>query len=139
MQFTACLIATSLMVVGAVIFVLYIWASWQRFIGNVPEHTRSASGSRNSGQAVYYRSTNGRSDYNFWINRMEDGDYRIYVRDHPSYGSRDTGDVATHRLRDSHGAYICFTGRITTMEQARSLAATWADKTESYILHGKRF
>lgn len=90
-------------------------------------------------EMISYRSRNGRSNYRFQIRQMGPRRYRVYVISQPGYGSRDAGDHATHRLGANGDKYICFTGRIETAAQARTLAATWADNTEDYILHGRRF
>ena len=90
-------------------------------------------------ELISYRSRNGRSNYRFRIHRMGPDRYRVYVVGQPGYGSRDTGNHATHRLHDRGGTYICFQGRVANRTAARNLAAMWADKTEDYILHGRRF
>ena len=87
---------------------------------------------------IYYRTRNGRSDYGFNITRLADGYYRVYIVSQPSYGSRSTDAHSTHRLNDGR-FYICWDSAIRTEEQARQIAAMWADKTEDYILHGTRF
>lgn len=87
---------------------------------------------------IYYRTKNGRSDYGFNIARLGNGQFRIYIVSQPSYGSRSTGAHPTHRLNDGR-PYICWDSPITSEEQARQIAAIWADKTEDYILHGTRF
>jgi hypothetical protein len=135
--FTACVM------LALVVFVaVKIAAAWHRLVNNLRggPAPAPAGAPRGTGPGIiFYRSSNGRSDYQFRIQRTANGSYRVYVLDHPSYGSRDTNDLITHLLRDGQGSYICFTGRIENMEQARNLAATWADKTEDYILHGTRF
>jgi hypothetical protein len=121
---------------------LKIAAAWFRFVNGLrsePAPAPAGGPRRATPGIIFYRSSNGRSDYQFHVQRMGDGSYRVYVLDHPSYGSRDTNDLTTHLLRDGQGSYICYTGRIENVEQARNLAATWADKTEGYILHGTRF
>ena len=57
----------------------------------------------------------------------------------PAIGSRDTSAHATHRYSDSHGHYICWNRMIASVDDARKVAAAWADKTEDYILNGTRF
>ncbi len=90
-------------------------------------------------EVVSYRTCNGRSDYRFRLARQPGGNYRVYILDHPSYGSRDASSVVTHRLSDSLGNYVCWTGQLRNRETARQVAATWANKTEDYILRGRRF
>ena len=141
-QAAAGFFAACVTLVVVLIVALKIAAAWHRFVNNVRDEPSAAPSSgtgRTVSGDVFYRSSNGRTDYKFRIQRIGSGSYRIYVLDHPSYGSRDTNNLVTHMLRDSHGPYICFTGRIENVEQARNLAAAWADKTEAYILHGQRF
>lgn len=102
-----------------------------------PQGTRTPT--RSQSNVISYRTRNGRTDYRFDITRRADGDYRVYIKDLPDYGSRDASCSVTHRLRDSRGHYVCWTGRIASAEQARKVAALWADNTEDYILHGRRF
>ena len=141
-QIAAGFVAACLILLVALIVALKIAAAWHRFVNNLrgePSAAPSGGPGRTGPGIIFYRSSNGRSDYGFRIQRMGNDRYRVYVLDHPSYGSRDTNDLVTHMLHDSHGPYICFTGNIENVEQARNLAATWADKTEDYILHGRHF
>ena len=62
---------------------------------------------------MLYPSRNSRAYYRFNIEHMSDDTYRIYILHHPSYGNRDTSQHVTHRLSDSQGDYVCWTGRPT--------------------------
>ena len=55
------------------------------------------------------------------------------------FTEEETISYVTHRLTDSDGRYVCWTGRLKTREEARQVAAAWADKTEDYILRDDRF
>jgi len=141
-QAAAGFFAACVTLVVVLIVALKIAAAWHRFVNNLrgePSAAPSGGPGRTGPGIIFYRSSNGRSDYKFRIQRTGNGSYRVYVLDHPSYGSRDTNNLVTHLLRDGEGSYICFTGRIENTEHAHNLAATWADKTEEYILHGRRF
>ena len=141
-QAAAGFFAACVTLVVVLIVVLKIAVAWHRFANNMrgePSTAPSDGPGRTGPGDIFYRSSNGRTDYKFRIQRMGNGSYRVYVLDHPSYGSRDTNDLVTHMLHDSRGPYVCFTGHIENVEQARNLAATSADKTEQYILHGQRF
>lgn len=88
---------------------------------------------------IYYRTKDGLADYGFAFSRMSAGFYRVYIVSQPSYGFRDTSVHATHRLTDGDRRYICWTGVLRTEEQARAVAAAWADRTQEYIVSGKSF
>jgi hypothetical protein len=104
-----------------------------------PNRPSAPRQSVNGDEVISYRTRNGRSDYRFRLARMPDGNYRVYILDHPSYGSRDEGSGVTHRLSDSYGDYVCWTERLNSRQAARQVAAAWADKTDDYIRHGRRF
>lgn len=129
-------------VVGMLIVVCKVVAAWNRFVGQLRSGADAEPVLRadHPGAGIIrYRTRNGRTDYGFRIVRVADGAYRVYIVEQPSYGSRDTSSHATHRLRDEHGDYVCWTSRLETREQARQVAALWADSTEEYILHGRSF
>lgn len=59
--------------------------------------------------------------------------WRIYIREHPPYRGRP-GDAATiHVLSDSGGRYICWTGEVRSLDEAKGVAAAWAHSTDTYI------
>ncbi len=88
---------------------------------------------------VYYRTRDGRADYGFLFSRVSGGCYRIYIISHPPYGLRPTGMHATHRLSDGSRQYVCWSGMLRTEEEARRVAALWAEKTQTYIRYGLPF
>ena len=142
--FVAGVLASTVVWVALGKFVFKASTSMQRSVNNTPTPDRQSRATvqrqqTTGDEAVNYRTRNGRSDYRFRIARTSDRGYRVYILNQPSYGSRGTGDHATHRLSDPHGRYVCWTGRLNTREEARQVAATWADKTEDYILKGLRF
>jgi hypothetical protein len=92
-----------------------------------------------AGEPVCYRTRDGQADYTFVFLCVPQGCYRIYILTQPGYGWRATDVHSTHRLMDQHGTYICWSGAIRTEEQARAVAALWADKTQEYIRTGTRF
>jgi hypothetical protein len=91
-------------------------------------------------QTTYYRTRDGRADYGFSIERQSDGTYRPYITSQPGYGSRSTGAHQTHRLTGEGGRkYICWNRSLRSQEEAKSVAALWADATQDYIRTGQPF
>lgn len=86
-----------------------------------------------------YRTKDGRADYGFSIEQLPDSTWRAYIESQPSYGERDRGGHPTHRLSDGTRMYVCWTQPLKTEEDARTIAALWADATQEYIRTGKRF
>jgi hypothetical protein len=86
---------------------------------------------------AYYRTRDGGADYRFGFVERSDGTWRIYILDQPGYGHRSTGTYATHRLSDGGPhQYICWTGTIRSLADAKQVAAVWADRTQGYIRTG---
>ena len=142
--FFAGFFVASVIWITLIVFGIKFYRSMQHPTNSTPvpaAPTRHTTPRRNTNgdEVVSYRTRNGRSDYRFRLTRLPDGGYRAYILDHPGYGSRDASSAVTHRLSDSQGDYVCWTGRLKTREEARQVAATWADKTEDYILRGHRF
>ena len=86
-----------------------------------------------------YRTKDGNANYGFSIERLSNGNYRVYIDGQPSYGSRNTGFESTHRLSDGGRHYVCWTGALKTLSEAKHVAARWADNTQQYIKSGRRF
>lgn len=86
---------------------------------------------------AHYRPTNGRIDYIFEFEKI-DGSYRIFIAHQPPYPAGRAQDaVTTHRLGlGTARPYICWTDRIPTLDQAKTIAASWAENTERYIATG---
>ena len=91
------------------------------------------------GRKVYYRTKDGRADYGFEVEQKSDGSWRPYITRQPSYRGRDTGAHPTHRLSDSKGKYVCWTKQLKSEQEARRVAAAWADKTQDYIRTARGF
>lgn len=67
--------------------------------------------------------------------------WRIYIISRIDYGSRDASSHASHRLhapRETY-PYICWAGRISTLEEAKAIASLWSDATALYIRNGGSF
>ena len=67
--------------------------------------------------------------------------WRIYIINRVDYKGRNTSFHATHRLHASGETYdyICWSGRIATLEDAKKIASLWADTTALYIRNGGSF
>lgn len=87
----------------------------------------------------YYRTKDGRADYKFSFEEKSSDHWRAYILAQPSYKSRATDADSTHRLTDSGRKYICWTDRLTSQQQAESVACVWADHTQDYIRTGNKF
>ena len=88
---------------------------------------------------LFYRTSDGVADYCFSFEGEADGSFRAYIVDQPSYGARDTGLHATHRLTNAGRYYVCWDRPLQSVEDARRVAALWADATQEYIRSGRRF
>lgn len=87
-----------------------------------------------------YRCKDGSgTEYEFRFKEVSSSNWRIYIENQPSYGSRAEGMHETHRLRDGSRWYVCWDSPIPTAQSAKSVAALWADKTQDYIRSGRRF
>lgn len=87
----------------------------------------------------FYRTKDGRVDYEFSFEEQADGSWRAYIANQPSYGNRPSGCHTTHRLSDGLRKYVCWTQKLQTLQDAKQVAAMWADKTQEYIRTGARF
>lgn len=87
----------------------------------------------------YYKSLSG-DVYCFWLSQYGNG-YRIYILEHPSYGSRSSSLHDTHRFYDSDKKvhYICYSPLPKNKFDAMMIAGKWADNTSIYIRTGKAF
>ena len=93
--------------------------------GEPPMHTAS------------YRTRDGRADYRFGFAERSDGMWRVYILSQPDYGRQSASAYATHRLSDGSAYYyICWTGALHSLEQAKHVASLWADRTQQYIRTG---
>ena len=87
---------------------------------------------------VYYRTQDGMADYKFSFERRSDEKWTVYILEQPTYGSRATDAVSTHRLTDALGRYyVCWNLPLGTQSDAQRVAAIWADATQVYIQTGR--
>lgn len=88
---------------------------------------------------AYYRTRDGAADYLFIFEEQPDGTWRAYIEQQPSYRGRATDAHSTHRLSDGDRKFVCWTEALQTLEEAKRVAALWADKTQEYIRTGRGF
>jgi hypothetical protein len=88
---------------------------------------------------IKYRTRDRQADYYFGFEEFTDGTFRIYILEQPGYRGRDDSSHATHRLSDSGGRFICWDSPIHGLDDAKRVAAAWADATQKYIRDGTRF
>lgn len=86
-----------------------------------------------------YRVADSSASYTFEFCEFDDGTWRAYIVSQPSYGSRPQGIHDTHRLKDERGHYVCWTHPLTTLRDAKRIAAAWAEHTQDYIRTGDGF
>jgi hypothetical protein len=86
-----------------------------------------------------YRTKDRNADYTFLFEEQTDGSWRAYIERQPSYRGRATDAHSTHRLSDGNRQYVCWTSSLDSLEDAKQVAALWADKTQDYIRTGATF
>lgn len=87
---------------------------------------------------TYYRTRDNRANFLFSFERQPDGCYRAYILRQPGYGRLPADLHTTHRLRDGRGRlYVCWTSPLRSEQEARTVAALWADLTQVYLRTGK--
>lgn len=101
--------------------------------------SKSRNEEKNNMSEKFYRTKDGKADYKFSFEQQRDGDYRAYVESSPSYGSRASDIHSTHRLNDGGRKYVCWTEDLHSEDEAKTVAAKWADATQDYIKTGKKF
>ena len=84
----------------------------------------------------FYRTRDRAADYGFSFEQQSDGTWRAYIEGQPSYHGRATDAHSTHRLSAGTRKYVCWTTPLETIEDAKRVAALWADKTQGYIRTG---
>jgi hypothetical protein len=87
----------------------------------------------------YYRTKDGLADIHFSFERQSDGTWRAYILTDVDYRGRADDCHSTHRLTDGDRQYVCWTRPLRTEQEARSVAALWADATQKYIRLGENF
>lgn len=88
---------------------------------------------------AYYRTSDGMADYYFSFEKQPWGEWRVYIEAQPPYGNRSENLHKTHRLTDGSRKYVCWTNPLNSLEEAKQVAALWADKTQEYIRAGSSF
>jgi hypothetical protein len=84
-----------------------------------------------------YRTKDGLADYGFSFEQQADGSWRVYIETLPPYGDHDGCAPATRGEADGSRRFVSSDTAITTLVGAKDVAATWADKTQSYIRFGE--
>ena len=85
-----------------------------------------------------YRPKNGVGDYLFRFHEFSPASFRIYVLQQPDRGEQNH-EALPHLLSDATGPYLCWTIPITTYEDAKEIAARWAEGIEEFRETGKMF
>lgn len=83
---------------------------------------------------VKYRSKDGTALFAFQFAQSGEGNIRIYVLDFPN-----ADESVCHMLEDDYGDYICWSERIPSVPEARTVAAKWAEATLVYQRTGVTF
>lgn len=76
--------------------------------------------------------------YRFRLKKIR-GKYRCYILRTPSYRGRPTGATDIHYYTEGRRRYICFTGDIRYLAQAKTLCRSWSDMSQRYIETGKAY
>ena len=87
----------------------------------------------------YYRTSDGLADYQFSFEEQSNGTWKAYIEAQPSYQGRASDSHSTHRLADGNRKHICWDRPLKSLEEAKGVAAAWADKTQDYIKTGSKF
>ena len=84
---------------------------------------------------IQYRASNG-EDFAFEFEFGPGHGWRVYIMSQPDYGPRSRGEHETHRYNVGSRPHICWDTEILTVEDARQIAAMWAEATLNYIATG---
>ena len=84
---------------------------------------------------IKYRASS-EEDFAFDFEFDPHNGWRVYITSQPDYGPRDRGEHETHRYNTGSRPYICWDTKIPTAEDARQIAALWAEATLRYIATG---
>lgn len=85
---------------------------------------------------THYRTSDGLEDYVFDF-EAHDGGWRIYIVRQPPYDGRNENLHSTHRLLDRDRHYVCWDSELRTLDDAKAVAALWADATQNYRRRGR--
>ncbi len=86
-----------------------------------------------------YRTSDGETDYCFSFEEQSDGTWLPFIKHQPSYRGRATDAHSTHRLSKWGRKYVCWTRSLRSLDEAKQVAALWADATQRYIRTGSGF
>lgn len=132
-----------LVVAGIIVFSFFMAGSSSaesRARRTALSHTRSTEDRPESIiQTTLYRTKDGQADYSFSLERQSGGTWRVYIANQPDYKGRKSDAHSTHRFSDGGRKYICWTDPLQSLNQAKQVAAAWADATQEYIRSGTRF
>lgn len=84
----------------------------------------------------YYRTSDGQADFQFAFEKQMDGTWRIYIEKQPSYGNKLAYPHITHRMQDGSRWHIDPPVTINSLEHAKCISVSWAEKTQRYIRMG---
>jgi hypothetical protein len=87
-------------------------------------------------ETVLYRTRDGGMWFRFRLERQTDGIIRVVIVEQPAYRGRPDAAHDSHRLRVGGAHCICWSGPLTTIEDALGVAAEWSECTANYILRG---
>lgn len=73
--------------------------------------------------------------------RQVGSEWRAYILDQPSYGSRRSDGHVTHRYYDASESrhYVCYEPMPRSADDARAVAKRWAEGTTRYCRNGEPF
>ncbi len=86
-----------------------------------------------------YKTKSCMHSFKFRFEELADGDWRAYILFQPDYCGRPDDNHSTHRLGSGDEPYVCWTGPLRTLQEAKQVASVWCEKTERYIRYGKKF
>lgn len=82
---------------------------------------------------THYRSSDGQRDYVFDFEYVGPG-WRVYIRS--PCEMRGASAVALHILGHPSRPYVCWDSTIRTLDDAKAVAALWADAMQAYYTTG---
>lgn len=85
---------------------------------------------------TFYRTKDGAADYQFMFEEQQNRTWKAYIEKQPPYRGRSEDLHSTHRLTDGSRKYVCWTRELKSLDDAKKVAALWADCTQNYIKTG---
>ena len=89
---------------------------------------------------MYYKTSDGKLVFDFvFMYCGGDTGWRVYIINNVNYKGLNQSAHATHRNHFEGDTYksICWNQRINSLDEAKNIAALWADATSGYILLGR--